>query len=744
MNSLPMEKRFMKFAAIGVILVQLVAALMPAHLSIAHAAGTTDPTPPNAAGTNSNGTDPTKASWLDVIGCMFTGKIQGKNIDCRGILTDNVKQAVPDFSGWLNKPLDQLFDWVLTIIGNIVRSVSLLMVSIIVFFADPNVFTFATNPFVHAGWYVCLQIANMLIVLGLIILANKYILGINRFGDYKALTDYIIAALFLNFSLTLASMAIGISNFLTLTFLNLTGAPTSVNPIQDIPRNFGDRLAEIFNDIGRLNDVAGSLSGLASVFAATILMLVIFIILAAVAFSFVKRVVLLWIYLILLPLAYVFGKIGEVSQIAGGVGQGNAWKDWMKNFTKELVFGPVMTFFLWLTLFIIANVQATYNPNYTPSSELTNLFSYLLAPFIFIFFLGYGFVQANKAADGGFGFFQTGIDRVSKDLPAWVGRKTVTEPATRIGSQWLQSKQVQDIKAWGARNSNMPILGGLWGRMSQGVSTLEERNKKPIQAMVTQYAKTHNLAAVDDASILVNNIKKAMDPLANDQVAVAANMERLKSVDKGFATLSAEKGVDIGKLEKMMNRAGSELKTDDIYKLNPMRIDRTTSEGKKQFDDILEKATGDEWKKMAQASGNVEFAKAALPKIDNADKFMGMVKGFKGLADNATTLPSYQKMTKDLASSLATGKLDGAVGTMTTGHVKELLENPNIDKGFKNILLQKLQQTMDFKDKESLAKKPGLAKLINDRFRTSASRAATKGITKGTSDGVDYFINFTG
>ena len=735
-----------------IVVAQLFAGLMPGRIAVTQAAGNTDPTPPNAAGTDSSSFDATKATWVDTATCLLSdivslpggvvGGLTGGMVkisvgDCGKILVDKTSKAIGDMSGWASKGLDTIFDWILTLISNIVRAISLFMVATIVFFADPNVFRFATAPFVHAGWYVCLQVANMIIVLGLIVLANKYILGINKFGDYKSLTEYIIAALFLNFSLTLASMAIGISNFLTLTFLNLTGAPTKANPYWDIPVNFGDRLAEVFDSIAKFNDVAGGFSGLTSVFAGTMLGLVVLIILAAIAFSFVKRVVFFWAYLILLPLAYVLGNLGEAKNIAGFAGQGNAWQEWTKGFMKELVFGPVMAFFLWLTLLIVGNIGETYNPSYTSGLGITNLFTYLLAPFIFIFFLTYGFTTANKAANGGFGFAQNWItnvtDKYPKQIGAWAKDRAITRPALKADAALTQSTAMQKIKEWGARNAAVPVFGGMLGGLSKGIDTLEERNKKPMQDMVNRWAQSRNLKAITSGDRLMNMYEQE-----TSMEGKAAIMNQLLAQKDGYKYMSAEiktgtgpakPRFDMDKVETLMKRAGQDFKKEEAYKFNPMMMPQNTPEEKAAFEKMLKDLKPEDIRRLGPKDDQGKLARAVIGKLDTADKVIAFAQTY----NNHTAF--FDKGTKkvgDIGKSFAKAMITGGLADMTVPQAKQLLLDKDIPDVFKMRALHTLHDTMSKDERVKLATSPNLMKIINDTFASKAKIA-------GVSDGKTFF-----
>ncbi len=695
---------------------------------------------PNAAGQGGSGVDPTKISWLQMSGCLFAGAgaalstfivppvgvaatgLVLSNADCQKVIVDSVKQVWETTTNLFQSPIDTIFKIIIEFLGSVVSLLSTVIVSIIVFFADPQVFKFATNPFVHAGWYVCLQIANMLIVLGLIILANQFILGIEKFGNYQALMNYIIAALFLNFSLTLASMAIGVSNFLTLTFLNLTGAPTSANPQWDIPRNFGDRLSEVFQSIANMRDVTGGMAEIIAAFSSLILGLVVLILLAAIAFAFIKRVIFLWSYLIIMPLAYVIGNIGTIRSSIGRFGGKDAWQDWMHGFMKELTFAPVMAFFLWLTLFALSGpmLSTAFNQQSATLAETWQGVQNFIMPLIFIGLLGFGFVTANKAADGSFGWAQTGVDWATKSVPAWVGRKTVAEPATKIGSQWLQSKPVQGLKAWGAEHSNIPIAGAVFGRMSQGINTLEERNKKPMQNMVDSYMKTHGFSNITDTSILLKRLQAAQ--AANDYVQQGAIVKRMNEIDKGykpFAQAEAAK-INLDKLEKAVTAAGGEFSTDEVYKVNPMLMPHGASASQTErdaFQKTLDDLKGDDVKNLGKGDRDGLLGKELVSGLNSADKFTAFMQAYKGHKSMETGKTMYT----EFQTKASSGDLDPAIGELSLTQAKQMLGDKKITNDVKKILLRRMKNTLGTEDREKLTNTPNVGGAIDALLATDAA-----------------------
>lgn len=262
-------------------------------------------------------------------------------------------------------------------------------------FVDANVVT--------VGWPIVRDICNMFFILGLLIIAFSTILGINN-NWKKELPKLLMAAVLINFSKTIAGLMIDASQIFMLTFVNAVGAAGAGNfsVIFDVGKyssmetvnntvNASATSTTVTTATSKLSLLAGTIAA----FAAVMITLVITVVMIA---AFVMRIVKLWAYLILSPLPYL------LSCFSGGKTYANQW--WSE-FTKELVGGPVLAFFLWLALTIGANSgdYAMFSGvERTEMNTITALFSN--GPFqryiMVVAFLVLGLQMASKAG-GTFG-----------------------------------------------------------------------------------------------------------------------------------------------------------------------------------------------------------------------------------------------------------------------------------------------------------------------------------------------------
>jgi hypothetical protein len=83
----------------------------------------------------------------------------------------------------------------------------------------PEWLSVSQNAMVKSGWYFCAGIANMFLILVLVIIALAYILKIETFAQRKILTNLILVALLINFSLVFIGGLVDIANIFYNTIL---------------------------------------------------------------------------------------------------------------------------------------------------------------------------------------------------------------------------------------------------------------------------------------------------------------------------------------------------------------------------------------------------------------------------------------------------------------------------------------------------------------------------------------------
>jgi len=205
---------------------------------------------------------------------------------------------------------------------------------------------FTNNHVVSAGWAIVRDTVNMFFVVVLIIIAFGTIFGHSRFKWQQQVPQLMIMALVINFSKTICGIMIDFGQVIMLTFANALREIAAGNIIQLFGLN---QLYAVSNnssaiDGGRALEAFDFFAaGVLSVF---MVMAVLVILLALVAIL-MFRIVGLWVLTVLAPMAW-FMKGAE------GVINSDFYKNWWAEFKCLVAIGPVLTFFLWLTLAVAA------------------------------------------------------------------------------------------------------------------------------------------------------------------------------------------------------------------------------------------------------------------------------------------------------------------------------------------------------------------------------------------------------
>jgi hypothetical protein len=174
----------------------------------------------------------------------------------------------------------------------------------------------------------------MFFVVILMIISFGTILHLENYSYKKWLPKLVLMAVLINFSKTICGLLIDISQVAMLTF---------VNAFKDIGGGNAITMLGI-TDVVRLSakdaeSHFGNVSG--AYFLGIIYLLVAIVVFGTMAMMLVMRLVMIWIYVILSPLAYL------MSAFPGGQKYASQWWD---EFIKNLIVGPVLAFFIWLSL----------------------------------------------------------------------------------------------------------------------------------------------------------------------------------------------------------------------------------------------------------------------------------------------------------------------------------------------------------------------------------------------------------
>jgi hypothetical protein len=206
-----------------------------------------------------------------------------------------------------------------------------LLIYLVVWVAQYNDFIKSTA--VTTGWVIVRDICNMFFIVVLLVIAFATVLNVEKYSWKRLLPNLLIMAVLINFSKLICGVLIDFAQVVMLTF---------VNGFRDIAGgNFGEMfgIMQLLNVSPDSGDVS-ILSVAGTFILATLYVLVAIVVITVILFVLIMRIIMLWILVVLSPLAYLLNTTPNTEGYA---------KQWWKQFVDNLVSGPLLAFFIWLS-----------------------------------------------------------------------------------------------------------------------------------------------------------------------------------------------------------------------------------------------------------------------------------------------------------------------------------------------------------------------------------------------------------
>jgi hypothetical protein len=197
---------------------------------------------------------------------------------------------------------------------------------------------------VEVGWKLVRDFCNMFFIVLLMVIAVSTIIRVEAYNYKKMLPKLLIMAVLINFSKMFTGLLIDLSQVVTLTFVDAFKDAAGGNMI----KGFGFDAIMTFARENTTKDISNT-TVLAALMMALFAGVIVVIVVAILLIIFLMRIVAFWILIILSPFAYLLSA-------SGGIGSKYA-DQWWSEFAKYLIVGPVLAFFLWLSLGIMGKVQ---------------------------------------------------------------------------------------------------------------------------------------------------------------------------------------------------------------------------------------------------------------------------------------------------------------------------------------------------------------------------------------------------
>ncbi|KKU32632.1 MAG: hypothetical protein UX45_C0014G0018 [Candidatus Uhrbacteria bacterium GW2011_GWF2_46_218] len=527
---------------------------------------------------------------------------------------------------------------------------------------------FVTSPVVGAGWAIVRDAMNMFFVIILIYIAVVTIFGKTKVNWMQAVPKMLIFAILINFSRTLCGIMIDISQVVMMIFANALRNVAAGNFIQMLGLNEIYLLSENSTVIQDVAEGTGApvafdwfAAGLLSVFMVVMVLAVILALVAILAW----RIVTLWVLVAIAPLAWFMGGI------AGVFSQASGYAEWWKRFVCATAIGPVLTFFLWLTLAVAGAgslaarggfVSTTEQGNLNLSGNMSSIFEveHLISFVLGMGMLMAGFEAANSVCQGSSPFVQKALGK-AKGIPAQLTaglQKFATKQAKAAGGAAAglglkgARKLGAGVKAAGGRVGRDV---GEWAGGKAGIKYFTKRGRAGLYRDVAR--KTRGGGIVSRA------LSKRAD-VWGEQLE-RARMGEVKEMGKGFEGMSTQ-----SKVNELLRQAKGKTGTSKLRAQNLFMELAATEEGRRQLS--LSGVTDDFWKKNgAEMNETFKNDPDAKGKLDAFKKARVDLSG-KKWTDAVSTWSDVQAMDPEAMEALV--KKHGI------GDVQKHLESIGSDK----------------------------------------------------------------
>ncbi|MFA6027687.1 MAG: hypothetical protein WC752_02065 [Patescibacteria group bacterium] len=208
---------------------------------------------------------------------------------------------------------------------------------------------FTTGEAVTAAWTVVRDFCNLGFVVILLVIAFGTILKLESYSYKKLLPKMIVAAVLINFSKLICGVIVDASQIVMLTFVNAF-KDAATQGLYHVFR-LGDLVSMGFTmrSVGAANETGSGaawteLDYLMTTISAGAMITFMAVLLIAFSVILLFRVVIIWTLTVLSPIAWVTSILPATQKYS---------QKWWDTFTRYVVLGPLLAFFIWLSLFIV-------------------------------------------------------------------------------------------------------------------------------------------------------------------------------------------------------------------------------------------------------------------------------------------------------------------------------------------------------------------------------------------------------
>lgn len=249
-------------------------------------------------------------------------------------------------------------EWVVRAINSFLGICIDLAGKVLIFAVEQLISVAQYNEFINSltvanGWVIVRDLANMFFIIVLLIVAFGTILGQEQFHYKKILPKFLVMAVLINFSRTIAGLLIDFGQVIMLTFVNGFQAAAAGNFVNafgiDKVRSLQSQSWGTVGEGAKAEGITLAAQMTGALMMGLIMLLVALFVVFTMLLVLIYRIVYLWLLIVLSPIAW----------LAGVFPQGEKYyARWWEQFRDQILVGPAMAFFLWLTLLTIGSGSA--------------------------------------------------------------------------------------------------------------------------------------------------------------------------------------------------------------------------------------------------------------------------------------------------------------------------------------------------------------------------------------------------
>ncbi len=492
--------------------------------------------------------------------------------------------------------LQKFIIWVLMSVLKFIVNLLYTVIDLLISFLGYNNFTRETP--VIQGWIYVRNIANMFFSIMMLIIVYGTIFG--KGPNYQTLPKLLLMAILVNFSKTITGFMIDISQVPTLTFLIAFKASATANFTQGLAIDkyvslSGSWLADNPQGIDFSNIFVSLILGL--VIAGFALMIV-----SMMTIMTLIRIIVFWIMIVLSPIAFVGRGIDLIKS--------QTWDMWMGEMKKWLIYGPVMSFFLWLSMMMMVNPDATTASFSKPSASSSvwagdiGNFDYFIRVVLTLGML-YGALYAAQKLGGSVGGSLAGKVKKFGMTALKVGGAAVTVGAIGAALKGT-SLGLAGTSSFLRKNKYATEgIANLFGKMSRitratgniGTGLVTEKGRKEVMTTAKTYTKgkwsdVKNKAQIAyDEATLGKGMSYVKPKSADEKMTMEKlRMETLKA--KGFSVRDLSKDKkwidETLKEQKELEKKGEKLSGPKAKELGRVQARAIDNLSKETWDDFHE------------------------------------------------------------------------------------------------------------------------------------------------------------